>query len=76
MVDNVQVFETAGSKGKATAMSLAKADDLAGVDILTWPALSPIWPPPPDAVRSEWFDLSSTFRSVAPKLHCCLTLLC
>jgi len=42
-----------------TIMRMAN-DDLQGVDLLTWPEPTPLWPPPRGSVHSQGFDLSSS----------------
>ena len=71
MVDNNQIQRADGSKATAYALSLASSE-LDGLDILTWPAYSPIWPTPGDTVRSEWFDLANHFRYFTSEFHSCL----
>ncbi|KAK5729883.1 hypothetical protein LTR17_011522 [Elasticomyces elasticus] len=62
MVESKQVKRADGSEATSYAMSMAKSNDLDGLDILTWPAYSDIWPPASDSVHSDNFDLSNTFN--------------
>jgi hypothetical protein len=62
-VSTMGVKRTDGSKGTAHALSLVKGGSLDGVDILTWPSSSAIWPPTSDSgVAVDNFDLSNTFN--------------
>lgn len=60
MIDEQQARRTDGSMGTARAMSLAGSRELEGVDILTWPSYSPIWPIADDDVRTGSFDLGAS----------------
>jgi len=62
IADTQQIQRTDGSKGTAHALILARSGDFEGIDILTWPSLSPIWPPDTNAVHAEWFDMANTFN--------------
>lgn len=46
VTESQQVQHVDGSKATAYRLSMAKQDDLEGVDVLTWPTKSRIWPPP------------------------------
>ncbi|KXT18887.1 hypothetical protein AC579_3524 [Pseudocercospora musae] len=59
IVDDFQVQRKDGSTATSRAMSLAKAGELDGLDILTWPAASPIWPIPDHDVAQTYFDLAA-----------------
>jgi hypothetical protein len=68
--DSMRIQRTDGSKAASYALSLSHGDELAGVDILTWPSIAEIWPPVnEDAVHSENFDLSNTFKYVNAKFY-------
>ncbi|KAF7187401.1 hypothetical protein HII31_11290, partial [Pseudocercospora fuligena] len=62
IVDDFQVQRKDGSTATSRAMSLAKAGELDGLDILTWPAAVPIWPIPDHDVAQTNFDLSASFK--------------
>lgn len=63
MVDSMRTQRrSGGSEATAHSMSLASSRELEGVDILTWPSYSPIWPPPADSLHSEYFEMSQTFK--------------
>nr|POE62931.1 hypothetical protein CFP56_03834 [Quercus suber] len=63
MVDSKQVRRPDGSKATAYSMPLASSSsELDGLDILTWPTYSPIWPIPDESVQAEYFDLHNTFN--------------
>lgn len=62
IVDDLQVQRKDGSTATSRAMSLAKAGELDGLDILTWPAASPIWPIPGHDVAQTNFDLAASFK--------------
>ena len=68
MVDSQRVQQLDGSEGTAHMTSLARSRDLDGLDILTWPSYSPIWPPEDSNFEAEWFDLSKAFRCVASEI--------
>lgn len=51
--ESARVKVAGGSTAKAHSLSLARDDELAGVEILTWPTFADIWPPATDAVRSK-----------------------
>ncbi|PPJ55476.1 hypothetical protein CBER1_08023 [Cercospora berteroae] len=51
--ESARVNVAGGSTAKAHSLSLARNDDLAGVEILTWPTFADIWPPAADAVHSK-----------------------
>ena len=61
IVDSKQVQRADGSKATAHVLPLASRD-LEGIDMLTWPSVSPIWPDPSGLVRSQGFDLAKYFR--------------
>lgn len=67
-----QIQRADGSKGTAHALSLTGRSELDGLDILTWPSYSPIWPDLDNTVRAEWFDLANSFRYVASGLYFCV----
>ncbi|KAJ9654775.1 hypothetical protein H2198_006214 [Neophaeococcomyces mojaviensis] len=62
MVKDQKIQRLDGSVGTARVVPLADSE-LDGLDILTWPAYSPIWPvldnKESEDVHSEWFDLSA-----------------
>jgi hypothetical protein len=64
----MQTQRTDGSGATSHAWSLSRDPYLQGVDILSWPADSVIWPDG-DYVRSSSFDLSSAARYVNAKFH-------
>ncbi|PIB03024.1 hypothetical protein CB0940_11936 [Cercospora beticola] len=51
--ESARVKVAGGSTAKAHSLSLAHDDELAGVEILTWPTFADIWPPAADIVRSK-----------------------
>ena len=70
MVNNMKIQRKDGSVGTARSMKIAAARELDGVDILTWPSYSPIWPDPSaysrdDEVKADWLDLSNTHKYVS-----------
>lgn len=67
MINDMKIRRKDGSVGTARSMKIATARELDGLDILTWPSLSPIWPDPSaysldDSVEADWLDLSNTFK--------------
>ena len=67
MINDMKIRRKDGSVGTARSMKIAAASELDGLDILTWPSLSPIWPDPSaysldDGVKADWLDLSNTFK--------------
>jgi hypothetical protein len=62
---SMEVQRVDGSTAVSHAISLARKDDLDSLDILTWPAVTEIWPPANGGYQSKEFDLSNTFRYVS-----------
>jgi len=67
MVNDMKIRRKDGSVGTARSMNIAAGRELDGLDILTWPSLSPIWPDPSaysldNEVGANWLDLSNTFN--------------
>lgn len=63
----MSVQRSDGSIAASHALSLSSGYDLEGVDILTWPSISNVWPPSDyDSVRTrgDSFDLSNTYKLV------------
>ena len=70
MVNNMKIQRKDGSVGTARSMKIAAARELEGIDILTWPSYSPIWPDPSadsldHEVKADWLDLSNTHKYVS-----------
>lgn len=66
----MQVQRTDGSSAVSHAFSLTASHDLEGVDILTWPSYTPIWPlDDEDTVQAENFDLSNSCGYVNSKIY-------
>ncbi|KAK4996698.1 hypothetical protein LTR66_003754 [Elasticomyces elasticus] len=57
MVDDKQIQRADGSKATAYALPLAASRELDGLDILTWPSYSPIWPDPDQTARTHLFSI-------------------
>lgn len=67
MIKDMKIRRKDGSVGTARSMEIATTRELDGLDILTWPSYSPIWPNPhdyslDDKVEADWLDLSNTFK--------------
>jgi len=62
MVETKQVKRTDGSKANAHALPLTSGNELDGVDILTWPSSSYIWPPQEGETRAQHADLSEVYN--------------
>lgn len=63
--ESARVKVAGGSTAKAHSLSLARDDELAGVEILTWPTFADIWPPASDAVHSKaGLDIAFGFKYV------------
>lgn len=67
MINDMKITRKDGSVGTARSMKIAAGRELEGLDILTWPSYSPIWPDPnfyglDDEVKADWLDLSNTFK--------------
>ncbi|KAK4894809.1 hypothetical protein LTR27_006930 [Elasticomyces elasticus] len=58
----MQMKRADGSQATSHAMSIASSGELDGLDILTWPSITDVWPPAYDSVHSDNFDLSNTFN--------------
>jgi len=58
LLPDAQITRKDGSKGTVRRKSMTDDDNFSGVDILTWPAYTQLWPPPLESVHAEWFDLS------------------
>ncbi|KAK3660806.1 hypothetical protein LTR56_000564 [Elasticomyces elasticus] len=62
VLESNQVKRADGSQATAHAMSIALGHELEGVDILTWPPYSMIWPAPTqDAVHNQATDLQDAY---------------
>ncbi len=77
MVNDLKIPRKDGSVGTARSMKIAAARELEGLDILTWPSYSPIWPGPyayslDDEVEADWLDLSSTFKYASSEIRALL----
>jgi hypothetical protein len=73
MVSNMKIPRKDGSVGTARSMKIAAARELDGLDILTWPSYSPIWPDPhayslDDEVKADWLDLSNTYKYASSEI--------
>jgi len=62
MVETDQIQRADGSKATSHVLPLARGRELEGLDILTWPSYSPIWPPDANSLHTEWFDLANHFN--------------
>lgn len=62
MVESSNIQRADGSKATAHKLSMASSRELEGLDILTWPPYTPIWPIPSDDIQADWFDLANHFR--------------
>ncbi|GIZ42788.1 hypothetical protein CKM354_000604300 [Cercospora kikuchii] len=51
--ESARVKVAGGSTSKAHSLSLAHDDEVAGVDILTWPSFAGIYPPAGDTIHSK-----------------------
>ena len=85
MINDMKIQRKDGSVGTARSMQIATAGELDGLDILTWPSYSPIWPDPhayglDGEVGANWLDMSNTFKYASseiraflhvPLLSCC-----
>lgn len=74
MINDMKIRRKDGSVGTARSMKIATAGELDGLDILTWPSYSPIWPDPgayslDDSVEADWLDLSNTFKYASSKIR-------
>lgn len=76
MINDMKIQRKDGSVGTAHSMEIATAGELDGLDILTWPSYSPIWPDPSayslDEVKADWLDLSNTFKYASSELYALL----
>lgn len=77
MVNDMKIPRKDGSVGTARSMKIAAARELDGLDILTWPSYSPIWPDPyvysaDDEVEADWLDLSNTFKYASSEIRALL----
>lgn len=64
---SMEVQRADGSTAMSHAISLTRKGDLDSLDILTWPALTEVWPPANGGYQSKEFDLSNTFRYVSAR---------
>ncbi|KAK5732116.1 hypothetical protein LTR17_010824 [Elasticomyces elasticus] len=62
VLESMQMKRADGSQATSHAMSIARSGELDGLDILTWPSITDVWPPAYDSVHSDNFDLSNTFN--------------
>ncbi|KAM3425744.1 hypothetical protein BST61_g7676 [Cercospora zeina] len=63
VADSAQVQRADGSKTTVHSLSLAANDELSGLDVLTWPSLASIYPPPTDSIHSQaGFDIAFGFN--------------
>lgn len=62
MINDQKSKQFRGPRGVATVQNIAAGGTIDGLDILTWPSYSPIWPPPDDDladdIHSNFVDLS------------------
>jgi hypothetical protein len=77
MISDMKIPRKDGSVGTARSMKIAAAGELDGLDILTWPSYSPIWPDPhayslDDEVEADWLDLSNTFKYASSEIRALL----
>ena len=77
MVDDMKIRRKDGSVGTARSMEIAAARELEGLDILTWPPYSPIWPDPGEysldgEVRADWLDLSNSHKYATSEIRALL----
>ncbi|MCJ1404810.1 hypothetical protein MMC11_008036 [Xylographa trunciseda] len=77
MINDMKIRRKDGSVGTARSMKIAAARELEGLDILTWPSYSPIWPDPgdyslDDEVEANWLDLSNTFKYASSEIRALL----
>ena len=77
MINDMKIRRKDGSVGTARSMKIAAARELDGLDILTWPSYSPIWPNPgdyslDDEVEANWLDLSNTFKYASSEIRALL----
>ncbi len=77
LTNDMKIPRKDGSVGTARSMKIAAAGELDGLDILTWPAHSPIWPDPQafsldDEVKADWLDLSNSYKYASPEIRALL----
>lgn len=77
MINDMNIRRKDGSTGTARSMKIAAGRELDGLDILTWPSYSPIWPDPrtsslDDEVKADWLDLSNTFKYASSEIRALL----
>ena len=77
MINDMKIRRKDGSTGTARSMEIATGKELDGLDILTWPPYSPIWPDPTagrldDKVEANWLDLSNTFKYASSEIRALL----
>jgi hypothetical protein len=77
IINDMKIRRRDGSVGTARSMKITAARELDGLDILTWPSYSPIWPPQGDysldnEVEADWLDLSNIFKYASSEIRALL----